>query len=134
MDVPLSHPIYHVVYDFPQGLPKIHEHDGKPAQGLGIFLGDRLAVFYDYQCDLGDGWEDPDVHKDPPELHEAALRMGYGAEIAATVQEDCFWHLDQPVRRIAAKNTPTPTSPPLEDAVIPQPAQIAQVLREVVTA
>jgi hypothetical protein len=76
VDVPLSHPIYHLVYDFPKGLPKIHEHDGKPAQGLGIFLGDRLAVFYDYQCDLGDGWEDPDVHKDPPQLHEAALRMG----------------------------------------------------------
>lgn len=76
VDVPLSHPIYHVVYDFPKGLPKIHEHDGKPAEGMGIFLGDRLAVFYDYQCDLGDGWEDPDVHHDPPEKHEAALRMG----------------------------------------------------------
>ena len=76
VDVPLVHPIYHIVYEFPRGLPKIHEHDGKPAQGLGIFLGDRLAVFYDYQSDLGDGWEDPDVHKDPPELHEAALRMG----------------------------------------------------------
>jgi hypothetical protein len=75
-DVPLAHPVYHLVYDFPRGLPKIHEHDGKPAQGLGIFLGDRLALFYDYQCDLGDGWEDPDVHKDPPELREAALRMG----------------------------------------------------------
>jgi hypothetical protein len=76
VDVPLAHPIYHIVYDFPTGIPKIHEHDGKPAQGLGIFIGDRLAVFYDYQCDLGDGWEDPDVHHDPPALHEAALRMG----------------------------------------------------------
>ncbi|MGH7720443.1 MAG: DUF4159 domain-containing protein [Gemmatimonadaceae bacterium] len=76
VDVPLSHPIYHIVYDFPRGVPKIHEHDGKPAQGLGVFLGDRLAVYYSYQTDLGDGWEDPDVHKDPPELHEAALRMG----------------------------------------------------------
>jgi hypothetical protein len=76
VDVPLSHPIYHAVYDFPKGLPKIHEHDGKPAEGLGIFLGDRLAVFYDYECDLGDGWEDLDVHHDPPEKHEAALRMG----------------------------------------------------------
>ncbi len=75
-EVPLGHPIYHLVYDFPKGLPKIHEHDGKPAQGFGIFLDGRLAVFYDYQCDLGDGWEDPDVHKDPPELHESALRMG----------------------------------------------------------
>jgi len=76
VDVPLKHPIYSLVYEFPKGLPKIHEHDGKPPRGLGIFLGDRLAVFYDYESDLGDGWEDPDVHKDPPELHEAALRMG----------------------------------------------------------
>jgi hypothetical protein len=76
VDVPLSHPIYSIVYPFPRGLPKIHEHDGKPPQGLGIFLGDRLAVFYDYESDLGDGWEDPEVHKDPPALHEAALRMG----------------------------------------------------------
>ena len=76
IDVPLSHPIYHIVYEFPGGVPKIHEHDGKPAQGLGIFLGDRLVLFYDYQCDLGDGWEDLDVHKDGPALHEAALRMG----------------------------------------------------------
>jgi hypothetical protein len=75
-DVPLKHPIYNIVYELPKGLPKIHEHDGKPPRGLGIFLGDRLAVFYDYEADLGDGWEDPDVHKDPPELHEAAIRMG----------------------------------------------------------
>ena len=64
-------------------------------------------------------------------LHEAAKRLGYGAEIAATIQEEAFWHLDQPVVRIAAKNTPTPTSPPLEDAVIPQPAEIAETLRKV---
>jgi acetoin:2,6-dichlorophenolindophenol oxidoreductase subunit beta len=67
-------------------------------------------------------------------LHEAALRMGYGAEVAATIQEQCFWHLDQPVTRIGARNTPTPTSPPLEDAVVPQPAQIAETLRKVATA
>jgi hypothetical protein len=75
-DVPLSHPVYHIVYDFPRGIPKIHEHDGKPAQGLGIFMGDRLVLYYSYQSDLGDGWEDFEVHKDPPALHEAALRMG----------------------------------------------------------
>ena len=69
VEVPLDHTIYHLVYDFPRGLPKIHEHDGKPAQGFGIFLDGRLVVFYDYQCDLGDGWEDPDVHHDPPEKH-----------------------------------------------------------------
>ena len=76
VDVPLTHPVYHLVYDFPKGLPKIHEHDGKPARGFGIFVGDRLAVFYDYECDLGNGWEDPEVYHDPPALHEAALRMG----------------------------------------------------------
>jgi hypothetical protein len=75
-DVPLTHPVYHLVYDFPKGLPKIHEHDGKPPRGYGIFLGDRLAVFYDHESDLGNGWEDPSVHNDPPALHEAALRMG----------------------------------------------------------
>jgi hypothetical protein len=76
VEVPLTHPVYHVVYDFPKGIPKIHEHDGLPAQGFGIFLGSRLVVYYSYQSDLGDGWEDPEVHRDPPELREAALRMG----------------------------------------------------------
>jgi hypothetical protein len=76
VEVPLDHPVYHVVFEFPRGIPKIHEHDGKPAQGFGIFLDGRLAVYYSYQSDLGDGWEDPDVHHDPPEKREAALRMG----------------------------------------------------------
>jgi uncharacterized protein DUF4159 len=76
VEVPLDHPIYHLIYDFPKGVPKIHQHDGKPAQGFGIFLDGRLMVYYDYQCDLGDGWEDYEVHRDPPEKHEAALRMG----------------------------------------------------------
>ena len=76
VDVPLSHPIYHLVYDFPKGIPKIHEHDGKPARGFGIFLGDRLAVYYSYSSDLGNGWEDTSTYHDPPALHEAALRMG----------------------------------------------------------
>jgi len=67
-------------------------------------------------------------------VHEAARRLGYGAEIAATIQEECFWWLDQPVRRVAALNTPTPTSPPLEDAVVPQAAQIAETVRKVATA
>ncbi len=76
VDVPLSHPIYHVMYDFPRGIPKIHEHDGKPARGFGIFLGNRLAVYYSSESDLGNGWEDIGTYSDPPELHEAALRMG----------------------------------------------------------
>jgi hypothetical protein len=76
VEVPLDHPIYHVVYEFPRGVPKIHEHDGKPAQGFGIFHEGRLVLYYSYQTDLGDGWEDADVHRDPPEKREAALRMG----------------------------------------------------------
>ena len=76
VEVPWGHPIYRLVYEFPKGIPKIHEHDGKPAQGFGIFQDGRLVLYYSYQSDLGDGWEDPDVHHDPPEKHEAALRMG----------------------------------------------------------
>jgi Domain of unknown function (DUF4159) len=76
VEVPLDHPVYHLVYDFPKGIPKIHVHDGKPAQGFGIFLDGRLAVYYSYQSDLGDGWEDPEVHNDQPDKRESALRMG----------------------------------------------------------
>ncbi len=76
VEVPLDHPIYHLIYDFPDGVPKIHVHDGKPAQGFGIFIDGRLAVYYTYQSDLGNGWEDLEVYHDPPEKHEAALRMG----------------------------------------------------------
>jgi hypothetical protein len=76
VDVPLTHPVYHVVYDLPRGVPKVHEHDGKPARGMGIFIGDRLAVYYTYSADLGNGWEDPGTYNDPPAVHEAALRMG----------------------------------------------------------
>jgi len=77
VEVPLSHPVYHLVYEFPRGLPKIHEHDGKPPRGYGIFVGKRLAVFYTNECDLGNGWEDVGTYpNDPPALHEQALRMG----------------------------------------------------------
>jgi len=75
-ELPPDHPVFHVVYDFPEGLPKIHEHDGKRPQAFGIFRGGRLVVFYSYESDLGDGWEGPDVHKDPPEIREQAIRMG----------------------------------------------------------
>ena len=77
VEVPLSHAIYHAVYDFPRGLPKVHEHDGKPPRGYGLFVGGRLAVFYTVECDLGNGWEDVGTYpNDPPAVHEAALRMG----------------------------------------------------------
>ena len=76
VELPPSHPIFHQKYDFPNGLPKIHEHDNKPPQAFGIFIEDRLVCLYTYECDLGDGWEDPDVHNDPADLREKALEMG----------------------------------------------------------
>ena len=76
VELSYNHEIFHTFYEFPNGLPKIHEHDGKPAQGLGLFEGERLIVFYTYETDLGDGWEDIEVHKDPQYLHESALKMG----------------------------------------------------------
>lgn len=76
VEVPLDHAIYHIYYDFPEGLPKIHEHDGKPAQGFGLFVDGRLALYYSYQSDLGDGWEDASVHGDPEAARELAIRMG----------------------------------------------------------
>jgi hypothetical protein len=86
VEVPHDHPIYRVVYAFPDGLPKVHEHDGHPAQGLGIFRGGRLAVFYSHESDLGNGWEDPEVHDNPPELREQALRMGVNLFVYALSQ------------------------------------------------
>ncbi len=72
-----DHPIFNIVFPFPEGLPKIHEHDGKRPQGLGLFYEGRLVVFYTYECDLGDGWEGTDVHDTvTPDLHEQALKMG----------------------------------------------------------
>ena len=85
VEVPLDHPVYSVVYEMPLGIPKIHEHDGEPAQGFGIFVGNRLAVFYSYQTDLGDGWEDADVHGDPANVRELALKMGVNLYVFAVV-------------------------------------------------
>lgn len=76
VELPFDYPIYHQKYDFPNGLPKIHEHDGKAPQGFGLIWEGRLLCFYDFECDLGDGWEDPDVHKDSPEKRLKALQMG----------------------------------------------------------
>lgn len=76
MELPFAHPIYHQAFDFPSGLPKVHEHDGKPPRGYGLFWEGRLVCFYDSECDLGDGWEDPDVHGDSEEKRIKALRMG----------------------------------------------------------
>jgi hypothetical protein len=76
VELPFNHPVYHQKFSFPNGLPKIHEHDGKAPQGFGLIWNGRLVCFYDYECDLGDGWEDPEVHKDSPETREKALKMG----------------------------------------------------------
>ncbi len=74
--LPFDFPIYHQKYNFLNGLPKIHEHEGKPPQGFGLLWEGRLVCFYDYECDLGDGWEDPEVHNDSPEKRLKALQMG----------------------------------------------------------
>jgi hypothetical protein len=76
IELPFDHKIYHEKYNFPKGLPKIHEHDGKPAQGFGLIYQGRLVVFYSYECDLGNGWEDQRIHNDPEEKRQQALRMG----------------------------------------------------------
>ena len=76
VELPFSHPIFHGLYEFPAGLPKIHEHDGGPPHAFGIVQDGRLAVLFTYDCDIGDGLEDEEVHHDPPEKREAALRMG----------------------------------------------------------
>ena len=76
VEIPFGHPVYHQKYEFNSGLPKIHEHDNKAAQGLGIFIDNRLVVFYDFECDLGDGWEDSNVHKDSEAARTKAFQMG----------------------------------------------------------
>lgn len=76
VELPASHPIFHQRFDFPKGLPKIHEHDNKPPRAYGLFLEGRLVCLFTYECDLGDGWEDTDVHNDSPAAHLKALQMG----------------------------------------------------------
>ena len=74
--LPNDHPIFHSYYSFPNGLPKVHEHDGKPPQALALFEEERMIVLYTYESDLGDGWEDASVHQDPWPIRESALQMG----------------------------------------------------------
>lgn len=76
VELPFNHGIYHCVFDFNNGPPKTHEHDNKPPQGFGIFVNGRLCVYYTYESNPSDGWADPDVHKDPPEKREEALKFG----------------------------------------------------------
>ena len=84
VELPFDHPIYHQKFKFPKGLPKIHEHDGKPAQGFGLLYEGRLVVFYSFECYLGNGWEDQRIHNDPEEKRQLALRMG------ANILSYCF--------------------------------------------
>ncbi len=76
IELPFSHPIYHQKYDFPKGLPKIHEHDKKAPQGFGLIYKGKLICFYDFECDLGDGWESQEIHNDSQEARNNALKMG----------------------------------------------------------
>lgn len=76
VEIPSNHAIFQKPFSFPSGLPKIHEHDGKRPQAFGIFIDSKLVLLYTYECDLGDGWEDPEVNNDPLEVREKALKMG----------------------------------------------------------
>ena len=76
VELPHNHAVFHSYFDMPNGLPKIHEHDGKPPQLFALYNEDRIMVIYSFESDLGDGWEDEEVHNDPPELRTAALQMG----------------------------------------------------------
>ena len=86
VELPPSHPIYHVLYDFPQGLPKVHLHDGKRPQGFGIVDDGRVVVYYTYETDLGNGWEDASRYNDSPEARESAFRMGVNIFLFAMSQ------------------------------------------------
>lgn len=76
IELPFSHPIYHQTFNFSNGLPKIHQHDGKPAQGFGLIYQGRLVCFFSYESDLGNGWEDQSIYNDPEEKRQEALKMG----------------------------------------------------------
>ncbi len=76
IELPANHQIFQKPFPFPNGLPKIHEHDNKKPQAFGIFVANKLVLLYTYECDLGDGWEDSEIHNDPKEVREKALKMG----------------------------------------------------------
>jgi len=76
LELPANHDIFNIAYKFPEGLPKIHEHNGKRPQAFGLFYKGRLVLLFTFESDLGDGWEDPEVHNDPPDVRDKALKMG----------------------------------------------------------
>lgn len=85
-EIPNNHPIYNQTFSFKKGMPKIHEHNKKPPQGLGLFYKNRLIIFYDYESDLSDGWEDAEIHNNPKEIRMKSLKMG------ANIIEYAFKH------------------------------------------
>lgn len=85
-EIPADHPVFHVFYALPDGLPKVHRHEGGPPQAFGIFHQGRLVLFYSYESDLGNGWEDAERYDNPPEVREAALRMGVNLFMYALAQ------------------------------------------------
>jgi hypothetical protein len=86
VEIPFDYGLYRCYFDFPSGPPKIHEHDNQPARGLGIFVGDRLVCYYAYESDIGDGWEDPEVHGDSEETRRRALELGANLVIWSLLQ------------------------------------------------
>ena len=84
--LPYDHHLFHSYYSFPNGLPKVHDHDGKAPQALALFVGERIILLYTYESDLGDGWENESVHQDPWPVREAALRMGVNSIYFALTQ------------------------------------------------
>tara|TARA_B110000116_G_C16751805_1_gene543735 strand:+ start:289 stop:954 length:666 start_codon:yes stop_codon:yes gene_type:complete len=86
IEIPPNHPLFNIFYQFPEGLPKIHEHDNKRPQALGVFHDERLVLLYTYESDLGDGWENAKVHNDPESLRNQALKMGTNIIIYSLVQ------------------------------------------------
>jgi hypothetical protein len=85
VEIPFSHPIYHVQYEFANGLPKVHEHDGKPPQGFGYFNEGRLVVFYTYSSNISDGWVDEEVYNDPSGIREQAFKMATNIIVYALI-------------------------------------------------
>lgn len=86
IELPFSHPVYNIVYRFEGGVPKTHKHDEKSPQGFGIFVGQRLAVYYTYESNPSDGWADADVHNNPPEVRDEALKFGTNIVVFALSQ------------------------------------------------
>jgi hypothetical protein len=86
VEIPFNHPIYHCHFDFPNGVPKTHEHDGRPPKAFGLFHEGRMIAYYTWETNISDGWADPDVHGDPPEKREEALKMGTNIIVFALTQ------------------------------------------------